>query len=180
MSNLSYHPLALLSRSITGVNRWVGQSVAWLTLAMVLMTFLIVVLRHVFNMGWIAMQESVIYMHAYVFLAGAAYTLSQNGHVRVDIFYQAAGEKSKAWIDLLGSLLLLLPTVVFIFWISWEYVADSWELLEGSREAGGLPLVYILKSGILVMAGLLVLQGVAMVIDNLLKLMGHVGHNHDD
>ncbi len=150
------------------VNEWIGKSVAWLTLAMVLLTFVIVVLRYAFDLGWIALQESVAYLHALVFMLGAAYTLKHDGHVRVDILYQRCASRTRAWIDCLGTLLLLLPVSIFIIWSSWEYVTDSWRIFEGSSNSGGLPGVYLLKSCIIVMALLLILQGLAMFLRNLL------------
>lgn len=129
---------------------------------MVLVTFIVVLLRYLFASGSIALQESITFMHAMVFMLGAAYTLRHEGHVRVDIFYRKFGPRGRAWVDLLGVLFLLLPVTLFITWISWEYVASSWSLLEGSREPGGLPGVFLLKSVIPLMALLLVLQGVAM------------------
>lgn len=146
---------------LEALNEWVGRVLSWLTLLMVLVTFTVVVLRYVFDMGWIAMQESVTYMHALLFLGAAAYTLKHQGHVRVDIFFHKFSPRGRAWVDLLGSLILLMPVSVFIAWVSWDYVTSSWGLLEGSREAGGLPGVFLLKTMIPVMAGLLVLQGLA-------------------
>jgi TRAP-type mannitol/chloroaromatic compound transport system permease small subunit len=137
---------------------------------MVLVTFTVVLLRYAFDLGWIWLQESVTFMHAALFLVGAAYTLKHQAHVRVDIFFHRFSPRLRAWIDLLGSLLLLLPVCLFIFVISWDYVLQSWALQEGSREAGGLDGVYLLKSLILVMAGLLLLQGLAIVIRNALAL----------
>jgi TRAP-type mannitol/chloroaromatic compound transport system permease small subunit len=151
-----------ISQIIDQLNEWTGRLMAWLTLAMVIVTFSVVVLRYLFDLGSIALQESITTMHALVFMLGAAYTLRHEGHVRVDIFYRRFGERGRAWVDLLGVLLLLLPVTLFIIWISWEYVAASWSLLEGSRETGGLPGVYLLKSVIPLMALLLLLQGVAM------------------
>jgi TRAP-type mannitol/chloroaromatic compound transport system permease small subunit len=142
---------------------WSGRTVSWLTLFMVIVTFIVVVLRYVFDIGWIGLQESVTYMHAMVFLVGAAWGMQQQAHVRVDIFYSRFSVKTRAWIDLVGSLLLLLPVMVFIAWISWEYVVDSWEVLEGSREAGGLPAVFLLKSLILVLAFMLILQALVQI-----------------
>lgn len=152
---------------------WAGRSVSWLVLMMVLVTFLVVLLRYVFDMGWIALQESVSYFHSMVFLLGAAYTLKQNGHVRVDIFYSRLSETGKAWVDLLGHLFILMPVMVFIIWVSLPYVVESWKVTEGSREAGGLPGVYILKSLILVMAGTLILQGFAMILKSILTITHH-------
>lgn len=143
---------------------WSGRAVSWLTLLMVIVTFIVVVLRYVFDIGWIALQESVTYMHAMVFLVGASWAMQQEAHVRVDIFYSRFSTKTKAWVDLFGGLLLLLPVMVFVAWISWEYVINSWDVLEGSREAGGLPGVFLLKSLILVLASMLILQALVQIV----------------
>ena len=137
---------------------------------MVLVTFLVVVMRYVFDAGFIWLQESVVWMHAAVFMLGAAYTLKHQGHVRVDIFYQKMGPRSRAWVDLLGTLLLLFPVCGFIFWVGWEYVLNSWDVLEGSREAGGLPGVFLLKSLILLLPLTLGLQGIATMLRSILLL----------
>ena len=150
---------------------WTGRSISWLTLGMVLVTFIVVLLRYGFDIGWIALQESINYMHALVFLVGAAYTLKYNEHVRVDIFYCRLGRRGQAWVDFIGSLVLLLPVMLFIIWTSWAYVVDSWSVYEGSREAGGLPGIFLLKSAILLMAALLLLQGVAMMLNRLAVLL---------
>jgi TRAP-type mannitol/chloroaromatic compound transport system permease small subunit len=163
--------LAAVADLFDGVNEFLGSAVSWVSLLMVLITFLIVVLRYAFDLGWIWLQESVTYMHAALFLIGAAYTLKHEGHVRVDIFYRKFTPRTRAWVDLGGALLLLLPVCLFIFSVSWGYVAQSWELREGSREAGGLDGVYLLKSLMLVMAGLLVLQGLSQVMRRLLFLL---------
>ncbi|MFW5443183.1 MAG: TRAP transporter small permease subunit [Methylococcaceae bacterium] len=157
---------------INSLNEWIGKTISWLTLFMVLTTFIIVVLRYAFDMGWVALQESVIYMHAIVFMLGTAYTLKHNGHVRVDIIYQRCSTKTKAWIDCVGTLLLLIPVTGFIIWSSWEYVADSWSIQEGSMNSGGIPGVFLLKTTILLMAGLLVLQSIALFLQNLLIALG--------
>ncbi len=153
---------------LEAIAEWSGRAVAWLTLGMVLVTFLVVLLRYAFDLGWIAMQESVTYMHAVVFMLGAAYTLKHDGHVRVDIFYRAFSPRTRAWVDLFGVLVLLLPTCGFIIWIGWDYVASSWSVSEGSREAGGLPGVFLLKGLILLMPALLLLQGIASVLRDLM------------
>lgn len=141
-----------------------GRIVSWLSLVMVLVTFIVVVLRYLFDVGSIALQESITYMHAILFLVGAAWTLRHDAHVRVDILYNRCNAERKALINLCGSLLLLLPLAGFIAYVSWEYVIDSWSVYEGSREAGGLPGVFLLKSFILIMAALLVLQAIAIVL----------------
>ena len=142
-----------------------GKSVAWLTVVMVLLTFTIVVLRYGFNLGWIWLQESLTYLHVAVFTIAAAWTLQQDGHVRVDIFYAEMPEKKRALVDLLGSLIFLIPFCVFILIMAWPYVANSWKLLESSREAGGLPLVFLLKSLIMVLPALLLGQAFINVTD---------------
>ena len=157
---------------VDGLNEAVGRLVSWLTLGMVVITFLIVVLRYLFNTGWIAMQESLLYMHAAVFLLGAAFTLRRHGHVRVDIFYRKLSPRRRAWVDLAGSVLFLLPVSAFIVYMSWDYVATSWSLKESSGEAGGLPWVYLLKSGIIALGVTLLLQGIAEFLRSLLVALG--------
>ena len=163
--------LARFAQRLGLLSEWSGQLIAWLTLAMVIVTFAIVVLRYGFETGWIAMQESVTYMHALVFLIGIAYTLKHDGHVRVDIFYNKMSERGKAWVNLSGTLLLLFPVTIFIAWISWDYVFASWQFKEQSGEAGGLPWVYLLKSSILLMTLLLLIQGISQFLLNLLYLL---------
>ena len=164
--------LNLLANGIDALNETIGRLVSWFTLGMVAITFAVVVLRYAFNLGWIAMQESVTYLHALVFMLGAAYTLRHDGHVRVDIFYGKLGVRGRAWVDLAGAVLLLLPVAGFILWVSWEYVAASWSLLEGSREQGGLPAVFLLKSAIPALSILLILQGVSQAIHALSVITG--------
>ena len=142
-----------------------GKAAAWLTVIMVLLTFTIVVLRYGFNLGWIWLQESLTYLHVAVFSIVAAWALQQDGHVRVDIFYAKMTDKNRARVNLLGSLIFLVPFCIFILVIAWPYVANSWKLLESSREAGGLPLVFLLKSLILVMPALLLSQAVINITD---------------
>jgi TRAP-type mannitol/chloroaromatic compound transport system permease small subunit len=168
-----------LAHKLETINEWCGRSISWLTLFMVIVTFLVVVLRYLFDTGWIAMQESVTYMHAMVFLIGASYTLKHNGHVRVDIFYREMPPRRQAMVDLLGSLFLLLPVCAFIFWSSWEYVLTSWSFREGSPETGGLPGVYLLKSLLLVMPALLLVQGMANFLQNLMRLRGITSANRE-
>lgn len=145
-----------------------GRLIAWLTLFIVLVTFIVVVLRYAFDIGSIALQESISYMHAFVFMLGAAYTLKHDSHVRVDIFYRKMSVIKKAWVDLLGTLLLLFPVCLFIIYSSWDYVFTSWSQLEESGEAGGLAYVYILKTTLLLMPLLLMLQGAALALKSIL------------
>lgn len=159
------------SSSIQRFSEITGRAVAWLTLAMVVITFLVVVLRYGFDLGSIALQESVTYIHALVFMGAAAYTLRHDAHVRVDIFYRGLSRSGRAWVDLLGTLLLLWPMTGFILWSSVGYVAASWSVLEESPEAGGLPLVFLLKSLIPLLAVTLFLQGVVLFTESLTRIL---------
>lgn len=156
--------LEKIARLCDRINEITGRTISWLTMGMVVVTFTVVLMRYLFNIGWIAMQESITFMHALVFMLGAAYTLKHEGHVRVDIFYRNFSPRKRALVDLFGLLFLLMPVTSFIFLISWDYVASSWSLLEGSREAGGLPGVFLLKSVLLLMPALLLLQGLSQSI----------------
>ena len=149
-----------------------GKAVAWLTLGMVFVTFVIVGLRHLFDSGYIWMQESVIWMHALVFLLAAAYTLRQDEHVRVDIFYRRLSPKGRAWVDLAGTLFLLVPSMLFVLVTSLDFVAQSWRVQETSSESGGLPGLFLLKSAIPLAAVLLLLQGLAIAVRCLVLIRG--------
>jgi TRAP-type mannitol/chloroaromatic compound transport system permease small subunit len=163
--------LAKIANTIDGFTELTGKIIAWFTFIMVLLTFAIVVLRYGFHLGWVGMQESVLYFHGITFMLGAAYTLKDGGHVRVDIFYQKFSNKGKALVNLLGAIFLLLPVCIFIFCISFDYVTMSWKIMEKSPEAGGLPLVYLSKSFILLLAVSLSLQGIAEICRNLRLLL---------
>jgi len=164
---MSTATLKSLSDRFDRIAELVGNTAAWLALALVLVTFTVVMLRYLFQLGWIAMQESILYLHASLFLLGAAYTLKKDGHVRVDIFYRGFSAKGKALVDLLGALLLLLPVCGFLLWASWDYVATAWSIYEASQEAGGLPYVYLLKTLIPVGVVLLILQGIGQALSSL-------------
>lgn len=142
-----------------------GKAVAWLTVIMVLLTFTIVVLRYGFNLGWIWLQESLTYLHVTVFAVAAAWTLQQDGHVRVDIFYAKTSVRNRCLVDLVGTLVFLIPFCLFTLFIAFPYVANSWKLMESSREAGGLPMLFLLKSLILIMPALLLGQSFLNVTD---------------
>ena len=161
---------------IDALNEQIGRTISWLTLAMVLLQFAVVLFRYVFGVGWIAAQEMIVYMHAAVFLGVAGYTLRHDGHVRVDIFYGSAGTRARAKVDLFGSLFMLIPMSVAIFVLSWPFVANSWKVLEGSQEGqNGIPAVFLLKTFILIFAALVVLQGVSLVLKSLAVLRDGAG-----
>ncbi len=149
---------------IDALNERIGRGVSWLTLFMALVMFLTVILRYVFNMGWIWMQESVSFMHGCVFMLAAGYSLLHNEHVRIDIFYRPMTVRKKGLVNIFGILFLLFPTCYVVLYYAFPYVANSWAVFEGSREVGGLPGVFLLKTAILIFAVLLGLQGVSKLI----------------
>ena len=163
-------PLNRLDRISTAL----GQATAWLTLFMVVITFVVVVMRYVFDAGLIWVQESVVWMHAMVFMLGSAYTLKSEEHVRVDVFYRTMGERRRAWVDLVGILIFLLPLCLFLAWKSFDFVTQSWSLKEASRESGGLqyPFIPMLKSVLLLMPLTVALQGVSLFLSSLRTLRG--------
>jgi TRAP-type mannitol/chloroaromatic compound transport system permease small subunit len=167
------NPLKRIANAVDVVNDWIGRTLSWLTLGMVLVTFVVVLMRYVFGLGSTMLQESVVYMHAIVFMVCAGYALVHNGHVRCDIFYGPASPRAKAVIDIVGTFLFLIPTCVLVVWVSWPYAAASWAVLEGSPEGRmGIPAVFLLKSLIVVFAGLLALQSVSLLLQSALFLAG--------
>lgn len=165
-------PLARVSDGLDRMATATGRMIAWLTLIMVMVTFLVVIMRYVFDAGFIWLQEAITWMHAAVFMLGAAYTLEQDQHVRVDVFYRSLSEGRRALVDIAGVLLLLLPLMAFFLWQAWDYVETSWRIRESSREAGGLPYPWtpLLKSCLLAMPLLVALQAVSMLIRSVLVL----------
>lgn len=144
----------------------VGRAASWLTFVMVIATFVIVVLRYAFGTSFIWLQESLIWMHAVVFMIGASYTLQHDEHVRVDIFYRDMSNKRRALVNAFGVLLFVFPLCVFIFYQSFDYVTAAWSLREISRDAGGLPYpaIPLLKSLLLLMPLTVGLQGLALLL----------------
>ncbi len=152
---------------LESISRASGHLISWFTLFMVLVTFTVVTLRYGFNIGSIALQESIGYFHAYIFMIGAAYALKNDEHVRIDIFYRKMSSRNQAWVNLFGSLFLLIPMCVFIFVASFDYVMSSWAIQEASSEAGGIPLVYLIKTTLLIMPLLVINQAIAIIIQKI-------------
>jgi TRAP-type mannitol/chloroaromatic compound transport system permease small subunit len=161
---------------VDSLNGWIGRTAAWAVLAMMVVQFAIVVLRSVAGFGSLWMQESLHYLLAVLVLLTAGWTLRADGHVRVDIFYADATARTKAKVDLAGALLLLIPFMAAVIWFSWPYARRAWAIMEGSREAGGIPLVFLLKSSIPLFAALMLLQGIAQAARAVLTLLsGNAG-----
>jgi len=153
----------------------IAKVISWAVLTMALTTFVVVVFRYGFNLGWVALQESIQYQHAFVFMLFAAHALGQDEHVRVDIFYRHWTEKRQALVNLFGTVFFLFPVCLTILLFSWGYVMESWRLLEGSKEAGGLPLVFVMKSLIPAFSLLMMLQGVAIILRAILAIQNKEG-----
>lgn len=148
----------------------IGQAVSWLTLVLVLVIIVDVFLRYVFNTTSAASFELEWHLFAAIFLLGTAYTLQNDKHVRVDVFYHRFSEKGKAWVNLIGTVFLLLPFCAVAFWESLSFVASSYSVLETSPDPGGLPARYIIKSAIPIGFFLLGLQGVSILLNSLRKI----------
>jgi len=155
--------LALADR-IDRLNAAIGRTAAWACLFVVAVQFIVVVMRYAFGAGSIWLSESIVYAHAALFMLAAAWTLRENGHVRVDVFYADASPRRKALIDLIGALLLLLPFMLLLLFFAIPYVARSWAIFESSRETSGIPGVFLLKTLIPLFAALMALQGISQAI----------------
>lgn len=167
--------MTILRRSsdfIDGLNHQILSLASWLCLLMVLVQFLVVVMRYVFGTGSIQLQEAVLYMHGVLFMVAAGGALLSNDHVRVDVVYNRLTDRQKAVVELLGCFLFLLPFCGLVVYTSWNYVGQSWKIMEGSREPGGLQAVYLLKSFIPLFAVLLGLQGLSQSIKAYALLTG--------
>jgi len=161
-----------IANAIDALNIRVGNLIAWTAFLMVLIQFGIVVLRYVFAFSNTALSESIWYLHGLLFMIGAGYTLLHDGHVRVDVIYREASQRYKAWVDLLGATLFIIPLCVLTVWLSWGYVINAWIVLEGSTELAGLPLIFLYKTVIWVFAALVGVQALSMAIKAFLFLMG--------
>ena len=162
--------MTALSDALDRVNRAVGSVVCWCALAMMLLQFVIVLLRYVFGISFIALSESVLYLHSTLFMLGAVYTLLMNGHVRVDIFYARAEPRRQSQIDIFGHLALLLPSMLVLLYWTWPSVRNSWAILEGPISVGGIPASFLLKSLIPAFCILLIVQSVSGLLRDIARL----------
>ncbi len=164
--------LSKLAHALSQISLWTGRFFSWFTLGVVLVCFSVVVLRYVFNTGWVWMQDLYVWLNAVMFTGVAGYTFLRDGHVRVDIFYRGASRRTKAWADLIGFWLFLVPFVAVVVIWGWPYVEQSWTYNEASRNAGGLPALYLVKSFIIVFAVLVFIHGLALALRSILILNG--------
>lgn len=164
--------LKVVSKAIDTVNEWVGRGVSWVTLLLVLVVFVDVVMRYLFKTSFVFTQEMEWHLFGFIFLIGAGYTLLHDGHVRVDIIYQRLGTKGRAWVNLIGVIFFLLPGCFLVITTSYKFAANSFSMLEGSPDPGGIPFRFIIKGTISVGYFLLILQGVSLGIHSLLQVLG--------
>lgn len=172
----------MLHRVVAGIDRFTertGQCISWFNLLLVLSVCVVVLLRYFLNIGSIALQEIAMYLHALIFLGASAYTLKHEDHVRVDVIYRRLSTRNKALVNSAGTLFLLMPVCAFIGFLSWEYVIQSWRIMETSSDPGGLPAVFLLKSLILFFAFTLLLQGIAEILRSVMLLFGVVPVSDD-
>jgi TRAP-type mannitol/chloroaromatic compound transport system permease small subunit len=158
---------------IDAINEWIGKAVvAWVTLGLVLVVFVDVVMRYLFNTSYVFTQELEWHLFGFIFLIGAGYTLLHDGHVRVDIIYQRYGTKGRAWTNLIGVILFLLPGCLMVVITSWKFMYNSWSIMEGSADPGGIPYRFLLKGTITLGFVLLTLQGISLGFHSVLQLLG--------
>ena len=164
--------LKRISSWIDAINQRVGRMVAWVSLGLVVVIFVDVMMRYLFNTSFVFTQELEWHLFAFIFLIGAGFTLLHDGHVRVDIFYQRLGFKGRAWVNFGGVLLFLIPGCLMVIATSWKFTMNAFGILEGSPDPGGIPLRFIVKGFIPAGFFLLLLQGISLGIHSLLQILG--------
>lgn len=164
--------LKVFCGAIDSTNEAVGRIVSWISLLLVLVVFVDVVMRYLFKSSFVFIQELEWHLFAFIFLIGAGYTLLHDGHVRVDIIYQRLSIKGRAWVNLIGVIFFLIPGCWLVIATSWKFVGNSFSMLEGSPDPGGIPYRFIVKGTMTVGYALLLLQGLSMGLHALLQLLG--------
>jgi TRAP-type mannitol/chloroaromatic compound transport system permease small subunit len=179
--------------SLDAITERSGQLVSWLVLILMILTLIVAVPRyllssewflelHLFSLDWEsirgfysqyvnALGDSIQYVHAIIFMVGVSYALKQGDHVRIDIIYRNLKPRARAWVNITGYLTLFLPTFIFLLVMSWPYVMNSWGVMESSARPGGLPLIYLLKTFLLIMPAMMILQGIAQMLRNIQVLL---------
>ncbi len=165
--------LKTIANIIDAINERVGRIVSWVTVALVVVVFSDVVLRKAINSSFVFTQELEWHLFAFVFLMGAGYTLLHDGHVRVDIIYQRLSDKGQAWVNFICCFIFLFPGCYLVISTSLNFVANSFEVMEGSPDPGGIPFRFLLKACIPLGFSLFALQGVSLMLKSLLTITGH-------
>lgn len=165
--------LKSIAKFIDAINERVGRGVSWVTVLLVAVVFTDVVMRKVINTSFVFTQELEWHLFAFIFLMGAGYTLLYDGHVRVDIIYQRLSTKGQAWVNFVCCFVFLFPGCFLVIYTSLDFVANSFAVLEGSPDPGGIPLRFILKACIPAGFFLFALQGVSLMLKSLFVITGH-------
>ena len=163
--------LIKISSLFDKINEFVGKNISWFIILMVIVQLAIVMSRYIYGIGFLKLQELLIYLHGSLFTLAAGYTLLKDEHVRVDLIYREASQKYKSLINIFGSLIFLIPFCLLTFSTSLPYVRRSWKILEGSPETSGLNAVFILKSVLVIFPILLLLQSFSIIFKNLSYLL---------
>jgi TRAP-type mannitol/chloroaromatic compound transport system permease small subunit len=157
---------------IDAINDKVGRAVSWATLLLVLVTFTDVVMRYTLNQSYVFTQEMEWHIFAFIFLMGAGYTLKNDGHVRVEVFYGRMGPKGKAWVNLIGVLFFLFPSSILFIKTAIPFVVQSFQVMEGSPDPGGIPFRFLIKACIPAGYTLILIQGISLGINSLMGVLG--------
>ena len=159
-----------ISNFFNSINKYAGYVCAFLVVLMTVNVFIVVFLRYLFGISFIWLQETYVWMHAYIFMAGAGFTYLNDAHVRIDIIYRSSSKIYKAIVDLVGNIFLLMPFLYIIWSYSFPFVLKSFQINEVSREAGGLPMLFLLKAAILIFTFLLLIQALSKIINNFITI----------
>ena len=157
---------------IDAINEWIGEGVAWVTLGLVVVVFVDVVMRYLFNTSFVFTQELEWHLFGFIFLIGAGYTLLHDGHVRVDIIYQRLGPMGRAWTNLIGVIFFALPGCFMVVVTSWKFTHNAWLVMEGSPDPGGIPFRFLIKGAITAGFVLLFFQAFSLGIHSLFQIFG--------
>ena len=152
-------------------NKVIGEYISWFIIFMVIIQLIIVMARYIFGIGFLKLQELLIYLHGLSFTLAAGYTLLNDEHVRVDLIYRASSDMYKSIVNILGSLFFLIPFCLITYSTSLPYVKRSWKIFEGSPETSGLNAVYLLKTALIIFPLLLLIQAVSIIYRNIKKII---------
>ena len=155
---------------LKSINEYIGRYISWLIIIMVIVQIIIVLSRYIFGLGFIKLQELMVYMHGSLFTISAGYTLLYDEHVRVDSFYREATDRYKSLVNIIGTLFLLFPFIIVTFLMSFPYVKRSWKILEGSPETSGLNATYLFKTALIIFPFLLLLQAIVIFTNSIKSL----------
>lgn len=176
-----FHAMLLtLENAINTVSDLLGKLAAWLLIALMLNVFYDVIMRYLFNDVSIGMQELEWHLYSAMFLFGISYCIRSDGNVRVDIFYERWQPKTRAWVNIIGCLVLLLPFTLLVVKFGWNFTVESYQLGEQSGDPGGLPYRWLIKGVIPLSFAFMSLSGVGMILHNINILRGlHTDAEHN-